>query len=334
MVKLPPEYHHGRAYPVLIAMTHPNLNAEAMTAALARETDRHGYVLLVPDWSGFFGKGWQWKGEDHDYVTGVLRDAVRHFTVDNDRVFLFGAGDGANAAMDVGLAHPDLFAGVLCMGPIPRKGLFLEYWRNAQKLPFYIVTGEYGADSLGNLKDDLFAKWMPQGFPAVMAVYKGRGIEWYSAEPPVMFDWMARKKRVNGTATLRYGTFAPPPWQTMRETDNRFYWVSADKIDPRNLMESAAAAGRPPLPASFNADLRNGNSVVITSRGVKAMTVWFGRDMINWDQRVSVSINGTAPVGYKPKKLEPDYGVLLEDYHDRGDRRILFLAKLEFPNVH
>jgi hypothetical protein len=29
--------------------------------------------------------------------------------------------------------------------------------------------------------------------------------------------------------------------------------------------------------------------------------------------------------------MQPDLQVLLEDYHDRGDRRMLFLNKLEFP---
>jgi hypothetical protein len=328
MVKLPPEYHHGRAYPVVVALTHPTMEPEKMTAALARETDKHGYILLAPDWSTFFARGWQWKGEDHDFVTAVLRDAIRHFTVDNDRVFLFGAGDGANAAMDVGMGHPDLFAGVLAMGPIPRHGMFMEYWRNAQKLPFYIVTGEHGGDSVKNLRS-IFEHWMPHGFPAVMAVYKGRGVEWYSAEPPVMFDWMSRKKRVNGTATLKLGPLAPPQWQTMRLTDNRFYWIGTDKIDPRNLLENVAP-GKNPFPAAIGADIRNGNFIDIRSRGVRTVTIWLGRDMIDWEKTVSVRLNNDIPLGYKPKKLEQDIGVLLEDYRERGDRRMLFLAKLEF----
>ena len=92
-----------------------------------------------------FGKGWQWKGEDHVYVTAALRDAVRHFTVDNDKVFLLGFGDGANMAMDVGMSHPDLFAGVIAMGPIPKwqRACSSTTGRTPQKLPFYVVTGEH-----------------------------------------------------------------------------------------------------------------------------------------------------------------------------------------------
>ena len=232
-MKLPPEYHHGRAYPVLIVLTHPSVDAEQALGSLACEADRNGYILIAPDWAGQFGKGWQWKGDDHVYVTAVLRDAIRHFCVDNDRVFLFGAADGANMAMDVGMSHPDLFAGVLAMGPIPKwQNMFMEYWRNAQKLPFYCVTGEMSGDSAANLRK-IFGEWMPRGFPGLMVVYKGRGIEWYGSEMPVMFDWMGRKKRVSGTATLALGNNARQPWTTMRPTDNRFYWIGVDSIRAR-----------------------------------------------------------------------------------------------------
>ena len=60
--------------------------------------------------------------------------------------------------------------------------MFLNYWPNAQKLPFYVVTGEIGPSYTASRL--LFEQWMPKGFPGVMSVYKGRGVEWYSAEVP------------------------------------------------------------------------------------------------------------------------------------------------------
>ena len=143
-MKLPPEYHHGRAYPILIVLTHAGINAEEILSPLINESEKNGYIVIAPEWNGLFGKGgWQWRGEDHVYVTAALRDAVRHFTVDNDRVFLMGVADGANMAMDIGMSHPDLFAGVVPMAPIPKwQNMFIHYWANAQKLPFYVVTGE------------------------------------------------------------------------------------------------------------------------------------------------------------------------------------------------
>ena len=257
LVKLPPEYHHGRAYPVLIVLTHPGVDAEQVLGSLAHEADRNGYILLAPEWASLFGKGWQWNGEDHVYVTAVLRDAVRHFCVDNDRVFLFGARDGANMAMDVGMSHPDLFAGVLAMGPIPKwQNLFIEYWRNAQKLPFYCVTGELSGDSAGEPAAHLRASGCRKGFPASWSVYKGRGIEWYASEMPVMFDWMGRKKRTSaGPRRWPWATCRGHPWRRCAPTDNRFYWLGVDKIAERTV-DRQPAPGQQISPATIQGDIK------------------------------------------------------------------------------
>lgn len=323
LVKLPPEYHHGRAYPILIVLTTPGIDAEKILAPLMTESEKNGYIVIAPEWVGQFDKtGWQWKGEDHVYVTATLRDAVRHFTVDNDRVFLCGVAEGANMAMDIGSSHPDLFAGVIPMAPIPRwQGQFIETWRNAQKLPFYVVTGEMAGASVTNLKN-IFLHWAPHGFPAVMTVYKGRAVEWYAAETPVIFDWMSRKKRVNGTATLALGTNRHK-WQMLREADNRFYWLQADQVRP-------GKSGGGLVTAEMQGDIRGNNLIDIHCRAVQRLTVWLSSDMIDWTKPVRVQINSNTPPGWlKGKQIEPSLDVLLEDYHERGDRRMLFLNKLE-----
>lgn len=329
LIKLPPEYHHGRAYPVLIALTTPSMDPEAMMRALANETDRRGYILVAPEWAGQFDKGWQWKGEDHDDVTGVLRDVIRHFTVDNDKVFLFGAGDGGNMALDVGVSHPDLFAGVVAMGAAPKwQGMFIEYWRNAQNLPVYIVTGELVGDPAAVNLRRIYQNWMPNGFPALEVMYKGRGAEWYPAEVPVIFDWLGRKKRPHGTATLQLGANRQA-WRTMRETDNRFFWLGVDQIDPAHMVDPANP-GKSVYPAEIQGDIRGSNSIVVRTRAIRGLTIWLGREMIDWTKPIQVQLNGELKM--RPKVLEPDIGVLLEDYRDRGDRRMLFLAKLEFES--
>ncbi len=329
LVKLPPEYHHGRAYPVLMVLPAPGANPEEFLAPLMAEADRCGYILVVPEWTHRFGKTWQWKGEDHVFVTAALRDTVRHFTVDNDKVFMIGVGEGANMAMDVGMSHPDLFAGVIPIGPTPKwGGLFMHYWQNAQKLPFYSVTGELAGEGLTNLKM-IYDRWMPLGFPGMMTMYKGRGIEWYSAETPVVFDWMSRKTRANGTSTLALGPgqglgqTGRKPWMTMRPTDNHFYWLQVDEIHPNNLEKPNG------YPAEISGNIQGDNTVRVDCRGVTKLTIWLSGEMIDWSKPVKVLVKGGNPIGYKPKVLEPNLEVLLEDYYARGDRRMLFLNKIE-----
>jgi hypothetical protein len=254
--------------------------------------------------------------------------------VDNDRVFMVGALAGADMAMDIGASHPDLFAGVIAAGPSPKwGGLFQHYWRNAQKLPFYVVTGELAGDATKTLRQ-VYEPWMRNGFPSIQVLYRGRGIEWYPAETPVIFDWMGRKKRANGTATLQLGTGTGRfRWQTMREEDNRFYWLGADRIHPGNL----APGGKPnvnTIPATLIGDIKGNNLIALESQGVRTISVWLGADIINWDRPVRVNVNGSIPAGWPAggKKIEQDISVLLEDYWLRGDRRMLYLARLEFPN--
>jgi pimeloyl-ACP methyl ester carboxylesterase len=332
-VKLPPEYHHGRAYPVIIAVSDPRIDATQMIASLSHEADRHGYILLSPEWGNQFGKNraWEWKGQDHEYVTAILRDAVKHFCIDNDRVFLMGAADGGNMVMDVGASHPDLFAGVLAVGPVPKWiNMFDWYWKNAQKLPFYCVTGEMSGTSATNLRA-IYEKWMRYGFPGLLVVYKGRGIEWYSAEVPVMFDWMGRKKRVNGTAVLQLANEARFRYATMRATDNRFYWLGVEKVADRNLIENSK--GGTHIPADIEGDIGGNNVINIQCRGISKLSVWLSQEMIDWTKPVGVNINGSVARGWRAKVLEPDIDVLLKDYRDRGDRRMLYLQRLEFDAI-
>jgi predicted esterase len=327
LVRPPSEYHHGRAYPVLVVLTHTGIGPDDIIGPLLTEADKNGYVLVVPEWTGEFNKtGWGWKGEDHVWVTAALRDAVRHFTVDNDRVFLMGVGEGGNMAMDVGASHPDLFAGVIPMCPLPNwTGLFVEYWKNAQKLPFYVVSGEMDPTGAKLLRL-LYERWTRYGYPSLWSVYKGRGVEWFASEVPTLFDWMNRKTRATPAATLKdVNPLGRQDWQIMRQTDNRFYWVQADSVHPgRN--------GGVIVPATISGDLQ-GNKLRLSCKKVGHVTVWLTPDLIDFTKPVQVTINSVIPNGYprQGKVVEPSLEVLLEDYHARGDRRMLFLNKLEFP---
>jgi pimeloyl-ACP methyl ester carboxylesterase len=257
----------------------------------------------------------------------VLRDAVRHFCVDNDRVFLFGAGDGGSMAMDVGASHPDLFAGVLAMGAEPRwQNMFINYWQNAQALPFYVVTGEFAGEAPKHLRH-IYEQWTRYGFPGIMVVYKGRAMEWYGAEIPVMFDWMARKKRAPAKATLKLDTKRRFPWVTQRPTDNHFYWIGVDEINPQRDIENLKAGTI--SPARINADIGGNNVINVESLGVRRFSLWLTDDMIDWTKPIAINVNRKAVPEWRGKMLTRDLGVLLEDYRERGDRRMLFLQRIE-----
>ena len=165
-VRLPDEYHPGRPYPLFIAISHSTVPAEQTLSRLAYEANRNGYILVAPVWGSTFNTAaYDYSGKEHDLVLATRRDAMRRFQVDTDRVVLFGFGEGANFAMDVGLSHPDHFAALTTFGATPKmQNMFREYWQNGQKLPIYAVTGDQAGSSF-SARYEMFQKMLQYGFP-------------------------------------------------------------------------------------------------------------------------------------------------------------------------
>src|SRR5207253_5941874 len=154
---------------------------------------QNGYVLVAPEWEKEPDAPYGYTQEEHRAVTEVVRDLRQHFQIDSDRVFLTGLGEGANMAFDVGLSHPDLFAGIIPMGGRPQY-FAQKYWANAQYLPFYVIDGDLDGPGVKDNRQE-FQHWIGHAYPSLYIQYKGRGSEWFGGELPYVFDWMNRKKR-------------------------------------------------------------------------------------------------------------------------------------------
>lgn len=332
-LRLPPEYTHRRPYPVLILLHAMGERPEQAIARYAGQAADHGYILAAPAWARGVSEGYGYTDREQETVLDTIADLKRRYRIDCDRVFLTGVGEGGKMAFDVGLSHPDYFAGVLPMaaGPTlyPRR-----YWRNAQYLPFYCVNGTRGADSYHALREQ-FNNWALRGYPALWVEYKGRGTEFFSAELPFMFDWMRHQRRafpLRQLGTDGGGQNFGNEFCTLRPEDNRFYWLSTSSISSRNqvtperfnnLVEPATLTGRIE-PTT--------NEILLKTRGLGDVTVWLGRNsagqyMVDFEKPVTVRVGLQAYVANR--KVTPSLGVLLEDLYRRGDRRQLYVAKVE-----
>ena len=65
--------------------------------------------------------------------------------------------------------------------------------------------------------------------------------------------------------------------------------------------------------------------------GAGRVTVWLSPDMVNFERRIAVSVNGRNHVN--PEGATPDTEVLLEDVRTRGDRQHPFWAKMQFRSA-
>ncbi len=340
-VQLPPEYRHSRPYPVLIVLHQAGEKPIDMIQRWADAAAENGYILLAPEWQGPNQDKYAYSEAEHASVVSALRDLRRRFNTDEDRVFLFGLGEGGAMAFDVGLGHPDLFAGVLPMGSPPQYHSEL-CWRNAQYLPFYVVYGSQGPEH-EKLKD-LFHSWVIlRAYPQLWIDYKGRGVEWFAGEVPNMFDWMRNQRRGNHGPDHKFplrklgssghgGQFGNE-FCTLRACDNHFYWLSSDDIRFTKDLDNWKARLRMP-PASLTARIDGeNNKIYVETSGVGRFTIWLGRnnkgeDAIDFDKPVTVQHGLSLAKDWVNKRISPSLEVLLEDLAQRGDRQQLFLAKI------
>src|SRR5262249_52448482 len=122
-VQLPPEYDPYRRYPCIVTLHGGGTTPENQISWWAGDPDeqgvpkgqaaRYGYSVVAPAWAREHQKEYEFSSREMAAVLHSLRDACRRFSIDTDRVYLSGHSMGGVAAWDLGLAHPDLWAGVI-----------------------------------------------------------------------------------------------------------------------------------------------------------------------------------------------------------------------------
>jgi pimeloyl-ACP methyl ester carboxylesterase len=329
-VQLPPEYDPYRRYPTILTLRGAGTTAELQVDWWAGEwhpagwrtgqAARHGYIVIAPDWPAEHQKQYGYSLREHAAVLQTLRDACRRFSVDTDRVFLTGHSMGGDAAWDIGLAHPDLWAGVIPIVAQADKYIAL-YWENAALLPLYFVCGELDPGKMAANSRD-FDRYLTRGYNTTVVEYLGRGHEDFYDEILRLFDWMGRMRR----------NFFPKEFAavSMRPWDNFFWWVELEGYPARSMVDPADWP--PPSgyrPIKTEAALTPNNGVRVQARSGK-ITVWLAPEMVDFQKQVVVLVNGVR-ANPPNRVVQPDLAVMLEDARLRADRLHLFWAKLTVP---
>ena len=338
LVQLPPDYNHQRPHPVLM-LIHGREEPETLLKRWSALAAQNGFILVAPLWKKTSPTGYQFTDREHAYFMNCLKDIKRRLQVDTDRVFLFGWAQGAEIAWDIGLSHPDQFAGVLPMCGVPQI-YAKSYWQNAQNVGFYIVDG----DKSGNgpaVTRGIFKEWIRCNYNGYYLEYKGRANELFIGEFEPMMDWMSRKKRQYPNRHLgNYSTSGAiaEEFRSFRQSDNRFYWLSSDEINPNNLQDYANwVKFRPPAmfqgtitvinEADAKGNARIWTQIAIRTQGLKQVTVWLSPQMIDFSRPVQMRVNGA--LAGPQRVIVPSVSTMLEEYFQNGDRQRLYYAKLE-----
>ncbi len=330
LVQLPPEYNPYQRYPAIVSLHGARTTPE----------------LQIEWWAGPITPGGCAPDKPHDAAISslprpgpaitrtsisiprantrpcstALRDACRRFSIDTDRVFLSGHSIGGDAAWDIGLAHPDLWAGVIAICAKADRYAKL-YWRNARLLPLYFICGELdGSRNVVANAPEWDRYLRTSGFNTTVVQYLGRGHEHFSDEILRLFDWMGHQRR----------NFFPRDFATasMRPWDNFFWWVELSQMPEKTMVEPeqwAAKRGNV-SPMSTKGTVTKTDTVSVQT-GAGHVTVWLSPEMIDIKRRVSISVNGRRLP--HAAEITPDVATILEDVRTRGDRVHPFWAKVD-----
>ncbi len=332
-IQLPPEYNPLRQYPCIVALPPEGRTAGQQLQWWAGDYEqkleqrvglasRFGYIVIAPTWNRPGQSRYEYTPIEHHRVLASLRHAMRRTAIDADRVFIAGHGEGATAAWDIAVSHPDHWAGLIAVGGEPDKTI-LHYDKNAKYLPKYFVLGEINGSPPPLARNGaVYEDYLGVDEDTMVVEYRGRGSEHFFEETPDLFQWMQ----------LPSHRRAPIPTDlelaTMRSGDNYFWWLELGKLNDAIvvnpiLWDNVRRAGA--IDAKVNA-----KNQIRVKAPANEFTLWFAPDMgIDLAEPVIVRYGS----GNARKTFQFDGGLhtMLEDVRRRGDRRRPFWATLQVP---
>ncbi len=317
VVVLPPEYHPQRRYPALVVI-HGGEGPEAVAETWRQEAGRRGFILVAPEY-GVKGlpRDYRFSESEHAAVEIAMRDARRRLSIDSNRVFLAGSVLGGYMAWDLGLAHPDRFAGVAVISGIPAKYAW-AYKDNAQHVPLYVAMGD-----LAPTETDLIFPWVhglvSKNYDVVLVEYYKRGLEMLPEEIPHALEWMTHRKREPYPKEYEF--------VSARNCDNRLYGVVVKEFDPERVKspEQVDPLGKNLKPARITRrDRTLANLLDLETSGVDQIDLWLGPPNLDVNDRFEIRVNGKSAFrGRTPV----DIATYLEDLRLRGDREQTYWLK-------
>ncbi len=316
---LPPEYHPEHRYPMIVSLHGRVTDPKMQLQWWATQAMRYGYVVIAPVYLDDPSQGYGFSVAEHLRVIHAIRDAQLRFSIDANRVFLSGHYEGAEAAWDIGLGHPDLFAGVIPIAGKPRK--FVRFYRpNARHVSMYIIDGQLNGNSpeqTRRVADPL----MRAGCDMVYHEYKGRGREPFSDEILNLLEWMQRKRRTAYPLKVQC--------KTGRLCDDQFFYVTIERMMPALVNDPALVEERGEVKTGQVRVqvIRDPNTMLVSLNGPLVADIWLSPDVLDFSRRINLRINSKS---VPARELKADIEPLLVFYRRTGDRQRAFFARVRY----
>lgn len=343
LAHLPTEYDPHRKYPAIISLPggnqpleqnlnlwcgsyNENLSQEIGSSVRNGQASREGLIVLSVDYRNKGQQAYRYSTREHFIVNEGLREALRRFAIDSDRVFLSGHFEGGSAAYDIAVSHPEQWAGVLGFSGTFDK--YVDYYSGNRHvgLPMYAVTGEKDVPSKRGI-EKAASKWLKSKLNRFINLtvveYKGQLGTDFREEIPHAIKWMKAQKR-----TWPDGPGFEFEARAMRPGDSYFWFFEMDDIPDSKIYEPELIDLQPfPKILTMSGNIKRKNLFRIeptnTSLG-RESTLWLGPDFVDFSERIEVQGRGSFKGIVKPANK-----TLLDDVLRRGDVQHAYWGKLK-----
>ena len=341
LVHLPAEYDPYRKYPCMLTLRSANSAKQQLERWTGQfdpnlgtrmgPASRHGYVVVSLDWKQEGQGGYEHSAREHKVILKCMRECLKKFSIDTDRVFLSGHGFGAEAAYDVAISHPEHWAGVI--GIAGKIGKYpTQYFENQHLgVSVYSVVGTKDVASV-NGSTTAWNKWLTSVDKlntCQVVEYHGRLSEPFIEEFPAIMEWCSvnRRRWPSKAADFEIDCEILRPW------DNYYWFVEFHGL-PRDKTKYPEAwldetnLGFKPLHFSAKLHSNQPNTFKSLSPGPRVgrgMTIWLSPDYVDFKEKIIARGRG----GDFKDFVVPDRKTMLEDVRRRGDRMRPFWGKID-----
>jgi enterochelin esterase-like enzyme len=338
-VLLPPEYSPFHSYPLLVALRSRGQSYEQTlewwggSPQAPGPAMRRGYIVIAPEYIEERQTEYTYSATSHQVVIESLRDARKRFSVDSNRVFLSGHGIGADAAFDLGMAHPDEFAGIIPIGGecqhYPKlslmNGRFTAWYVIGRGFSMDVREGPNGIVQRDPANNAVFDEIFKYGFQFDFTVveYLGRGVDRYLDEVPKLFEWMDLHVR----RPVPKDADRPNDFEivALRKTDNRYFWLTAIDLPWTAVLPAPQGASTKTVKMTIQGTINEGNKIRIGGPA-KHYLIRLAPESVDFDKRVEVLKDGKRLwSGF----VTPEATAILNELRQTGDRTRLPLAVLD-----
>lgn len=285
---------------------------------------RNGTIVVAVDWRKENQRTAEYSAREHKIVMRALRESLRRFSVDTDQVFLQGHGIGADVAYDVGLSHPQHWAGIIGISATGIRKYPLIYSDNqVSSLGIYAVVGSKYVGGIRNCKD-AWNNWLRTQtlHDCTVVQYKGRLDERFAENVPDMFDWIrVQRRRYPDGSGFEFACKSIRPW------DNYFWFVELHGFPEKNTSWPELFQSNGIRALEINGEQRgiNSNTFVVGPKTAgTGMTLWLNPSYFDFSREIVINGRGSFKGSVRPSRR-----VLLEDARQRADFKRPYWAKVQ-----